>query len=274
VLNNQLPIDGKVFDIDKVVEQGVNAYRKIEYGDSNFFSKTKLNNFAKVYRKQIAPQIMNSMRRLFFNKEVRTTLDNVIFLNCGNKNDTLVHGIISQAKEFGYKICIIFVAANRSVALGRNLQRSRVVADKAFHSRCERAANFINEFLTKNTYPEVDTAYLILSSGPNLNVANDDNNVIKLEKTENGFILPINNNKMKPNNQFIQTIDDLKGFLGKKETFKDLNGKEKMSPQTYLSAAEIRRNNMQPNSDGTYLREMALRRKIKSMVIESLKKLK
>lgn len=274
ILNNQLPIDGKVFDIDKVVEQCVNAYIKNEYENDTMPTKAKLNNVVKTCRSEIAPQIINSMRRLFFNKQNRTTLDNVIFLNCGNKkNNDLVGDIISQVKEFGYKVCIIFVAANRSVALNRNLQRGRTVDDKGFHSRSTRANNFINDFLTKNSYPEVDIAYLILSSGPNLNVSNDDNNVIKLEKTGNGFRLP-NNNEMKPNNQFVQTVGDLNKFLGRKETFRDSEGKQRRDPQVYLNAREIRKNNMEPNKDGTYLREMALRRKIKSMVIETLKKLK
>lgn len=263
---NVLPIYGKTFDFDDVVEKIAKLRAK------KLQKKEPTQKMKKDIRKNDAGRVINYLEDLFLKHNKQR--DNVIFYCCGEgpkKNeDSTLQILLNKAKTSGYKICFIYIAANRSVALKRNISRDRTVPDGGFHSRYNSANSFLPSFLNSSQSNIVDMAYIVLSSGDNLNDEYGDrsNNVIKLKKTNNGFIFPTQN-PQKPQNKYVNSYDDLTNFLGPKEKNPGF-----FKPETYLSISDIKKGANGKTIDGkqTYLKESQLRNIIKEIILEYLRK--
>lgn len=267
---NKLPIQGKVFDFDEVIDK-LAKLRASKYTNQTN-KKAPLSKFKRDIRKNDASDFIEKSERLFFDNNKQR--DNVIMFVVGKppkrgETTSTLENVMMMTKEYGYKICLIYVAANRSVALKRNIARDRTLPDNGFHSRTNSINSYIPQFLNSESSKIADMAYIILSSGSNLNDEfGDNNNVIKLEKTNNGFVFP-KTNKYKPSNKYVNSYEDLQSFLGPKEK------KPSFKPETYISISDIK--NGKTGKDGTYLRESRitesqLRNIIKETILEYLRK--
>lgn len=225
-LRNELPIDGKLFNVD--------AYKKLyvvgqkygyindpkDYDLKDDFDVSDLHNKIKGKRwKQIE-------RNNFFNKgaKINGRLPNVIFdITAKNLND--IEEIINYAKPLGYKIMFIWTVTNRSVALFRNLTRSRVISQDIFHKIHNACNSFIPSFLKgseNEIVNEIDVAWLSFGSGATLKENEIENPCIRLIKSDNGFKFPVGVEKQ------------LMGVLGPQE-------ENPLKPTTYLGNNEIRK---------------------------------
>lgn len=216
IRDNDLLINGKVFDIDE--------YREKYYN----ITKKKLNN------KELALKL-KKQEKLFL-KNQNTIKNNIIFDICGRPEQrgkwSLIEEIVEMVKPMGYKIGVCWVVGNRSVAMQRNLQRNRTLPDKSFHQRHNQVLKFLPNFLTSERAKNIDDAWICFSTGFNLNDKNIPSQ-IKLQKRNNSFIIE---------NELLNQILTLSGPLEKSN---------KWSTETYLSNSEIKKC---VNNVDTYLR--------------------
>lgn len=217
LLSNEIPIQGKVFDIDDFREK---------------LTKMKGEN---VETKDAAILLRKSENA--FLKAQGNIKNNIIFDICGRPEQrgkwSLFEEIVQMVKPLGYKIGVIWVAANRSVALKRNVSRKRTLPDKSIHQRTNQVNKFVPEFLSSNRANGIDEAWIVFSSGKNL-TDTEIPKTISLEKTENGF------------NLTPEMKEYLSDFLGPKEK------SNSWTPVTYLSNSEIKKLNDTPT---TFLRD-------------------
>lgn len=299
IYNNLLPIHGKVFDLDEVVDNITKLRSDKRAKEENKKNVTTgiIQDVRRQARKDGGQKIQKNVELFLANNK---QLDNIIMLCTGHGPDkdeetSSLQNLIYMAKEKGYKICVIHVAANASVALKRNISRgektitmpngkikkdpyARTVPDSGFHSKTNSTNTYMPKFLKTSLSNNVDMAYIILSSGENLNDEFGDqiNNVIKLEKAPNGdgFIFP-KTNAYKPKNKYVNSYDELEKFLGPKEKNTKFNPRF-YEPETYLSIQDIKKGKQ--GKDGTYLRqtepitESQLRKIIKETILEYLRK--
>lgn len=218
LLNNKIPINGKIFDID-ILKEKLKRLHKLH--------NTKLDN------KNI-PLILRKQEELFLKNQINVK-NNIIFDICGRPEQrgkwSLIEEIISMVKPLGYKIGLIWVISNRSVALDRNINRERVLPDKYFHSRNNQVKNFLPKFLSSEKANNIDDAWVVFNSGKNLHTS-DIPQTIHLEKNSTGF-------NLKNKEGFINN------FLGPSEKSNNF------TPQTYYSAKEIKNLDNKPE---TYVR--------------------
>lgn len=239
--DHSIPIYGKSFDLDAYREK----YEKYLLNVKKMRKTTTTKNGEKILgakdkAAEDAPSIITKSKNMFFNDTNRRVKDNVIFDVSGGKKQkepmSLIDEIINMVKPLGYKIGVIWVVTNRSVAMQRNLQRSRTIGDQGFHNKTNQANKHMPKFLTgieKGSLSRfVDDAWIVFNSGRNLN-DKEVPKTIHLDKTENGFNIPE------------EMMNYLNDFLGPNEK------KPSLYPQTYLSNSEIKKNN--PSGD-TYLR--------------------
>lgn len=228
--DTKIPIYGKIFDFDEVRDKYMNYLIKKK--------GLKKDEAKKVATKSAGPFVKQMEQNLLKNQ---TNIKNNIIVDAGGQapkrgeKTSLVNEIIGLVKPFGYKIGVIWVATNRSVAMQRNSNRSRVLPDNSFHKRSNSINGYVPEFLKgsgDSLARHVDDAWIVFNSGPNLK----DSNIpptIHLTKNGNGFNIPDD------------LMSDLQSFVGPMEK------NPSYTPTTYLSRAEFRKIEDTPN---TYLR--------------------
>lgn len=206
VLQNQIPIDGKVFSLDDFREK----YGKL------IGKKNPDRNKAK--------ELMFKAEDYFLNNQGNIK-NNIIIDACGlpEKRGTwsIFEQIATMVKPLGYKIGVIWVATNRSVAMQRNINRTRTLDNNAFHDRANKVNKFVPDFLSSSRANDIDEAWIVFNSGKNLHDTNIPK-TISLEKTENGFII---------SDELKQQLND---FLGPQAKI------VRRSPQNYLTNAEVK----------------------------------
>ena len=217
LLKNELQIDGKVFSIDDFTEK----YKKLPNVTKNDLE-----------RKNISPKFIETQKT--FLSAQGNVKNNVIFDICGAGKGrgqvwSTIEDVIALVQPYGYKIGIIWVVTNRSVAMKRNIQRDRTVSDAPFHQKTNKANAFLPFFLTNARANVIDDAWVVFSSGSNIN-DNEIPKTVRLEKTESGFDIP---------NDLMQQIQNVLGPQ-EQETFK--------KPVTYLSNSEVKKLTTQPDN--------------------------
>ena len=239
--DNAIPIYGKSFDLDAYREK----YERFLLNVKKMRKTTTKKDGEKILgakdkAAEDAPSIITKAKNMFFGNTNRNFKDNVIFDVSGGKKAkepmSLIDEIINMVKPLGYKIGVIWVVTNRSVAMQRNLDRSRTIGDQGFHNKTNQANKHMPKFLTGEDSGSlasmVDDAWIVFNSGKNLKDPNKPN-TIHLNKTGKGFDIP---------SDMMTYITD---FLGPNEK------KPSLYPQTYLSNSEIKKN--RPDGD-TFLR--------------------
>lgn len=212
LLQNQIPINGKIFSLDDYREK----YGKL------IGKKNPDRNKAK--------DLLLKAEKYFFNNQ-GDIKNNVIIDACGLPEKrgswSIFQEIASIVKPLGYKLGVIWVATNRSVAMQRNINRARTLDNSAFHDRANKVNKFIPEFLSSSKANDIDDAWIVFNSGKNLY---DDNipKTISLEKTTEGFVVT---------DALRQQLND---FLGPQAKM------VRRSPQNYLTNAEVKQLNYKP----------------------------
>lgn len=191
LLKNKLLINGKVFDID--------AFRQ-NYENLLKSRGQKIPDFKELNR--ISAEKLQKSEDAFL-KAQSNNKGNIIFDICGRPGKrggkSLVEEIVDMVKPLGYTVSVIWVVANRSVAMKRNVERSmsgdrRLIPDKSFHQRTNQVNGFVPKFLESSACSEVDFAYIAFSTSDTLHKMSPDeerNSVYKLQKqNDGGFIIP------------------------------------------------------------------------------------
>ena len=238
LLSTDLDIQGKFFDVDSFRDD-IEHLRK-EKGNFN------ADSFKKWKSKE--SKAINDNNIDIFLKSQTNVLNNIIIdTTASDKKKT--EELIKKIKSYGYKIGLLWVATNRSVALQRNIKRGstpnkygykgRQVPDSGLHTAHNGALTNIPKYLTGPMSSYIDEAWITFTSGSSLK-DNDIPKTIRLNKTDKGFIIT-------PETQKLLDI-----ILGKKEAYTGNKGKT----QTYLSSPEIKKmmaNGEEPND---YLRQI------------------
>ena len=212
VIANQLPIDGKVIDVDEFKDYLIRmngGYINGERYNPRDAEHVKMAHFL-VKQKQWKEKVRNNV----LNPETHhiERLPNVIFDISGSEPDKDVVTIAEQAKECGYNTMLVWVVSNRSEAIIRNLQRNRCVKDDILHYIHNSIAINMPQFLKSSTSSDcIDDAWIIFSSTENITQPEftdeeKKNLAVRLNRTDNGF---------KTDND---TINRLYRYLGEIET--------------------------------------------------------
>ena len=238
LLSTDLNIQGKFFDVDSFRDDIEHLRKTKGTFNADSFKKWKTKD----------SKTLNDKNIDVFLKSQTNVLNNIIIdTTASDKKKT--EALIEKIKSYGYKIGLLWVASNRSVALQRNIKRGegvnkygykgRQVPDSGLHSAHNGALTNIPKYLTGPISSLIDEAWITFTSGSSLK----DNNIpktIRLEKTDNGFIIT---------SEIQELLDRI---LGQKEVYTGNRGKT----QTYLSSPEIKKimsNGEEPNN---YLRQI------------------
>lgn len=193
-IKNQIPIIGKTINVDDLKK----LYNKMannhiiddrEYDLSNSQDTYKLHKVIKDkgWKQKQMNSVMNSSNHPI------DRLPNLIFDITG-KQLTDISDIITMAKPMGYKIMLVWVATNRSMAMFRNLKRERVVPQDVFHTIHNQCNVFLPSFLKGNESDivnDIDKAYIVFGSGTDVQQNEySDSPCFQLIKTSNGFKFP------------------------------------------------------------------------------------
>lgn len=190
-IKNQILIDAKVHDVDKLKElySALNkrkGRKKFDFGNPDDVSELHALVSAKGWKK--------ATWRNFFNDGGRG-LKNVIFDTTG-KNIHSMENITTMCKELGYKVALVWVVTNREVAMMRNLTRKRVVKQEIFHEIHNQVKKAVFPFLKSRIGSTVDEAWIIKSGEDRVKEVKrekgkrDASKVIKLKKVGSKFDIP------------------------------------------------------------------------------------
>lgn len=224
-LKNNALINGKIFDVD---EFKARYERFLKRNGQKNKSYNEIRNGAVAYLK-------NSEAH-FINAQTPKTLNNVIFDICGRPGKRgempLAQEIIEMVKPLGYRIILLWVVCNRSVAMLRNVSRGlsgagrKVIPDKPFHARTNQVNKFVPSFLQSDAVKDCDLAYIAFTSSDSLSPFDkkeQNQTLVKLDKSATGgFIIP---------QELQQKINIVLGPAEKSTGF---------TPQTYLKNANVK----------------------------------
>lgn len=221
-LNMNVPIDGKVINVDKWQK----IYARMNGIDYDSHDKEQV---AQIYKGINRKDWKNRYRENFFNPEARADKDNlpnVIFdMTAKNPYGELVP-IAKQAHELGYQTMLVWVVSTRHEAILRNIKRGRNVPDSVLHSIHNDIMDNMPRFL-RGSYAGncLDDVWIIFSSAESIDhgdLEGDEKKTaaVRLEHEGNGFVIDK------------ETMNRLVCYLGEKEANPD-------NPQTYLSSKEI-----------------------------------
>ena len=222
-IKNKLLGNGKIFDIDALRER----YKKYLR-----LNGQKLPNFKDL--QVISGQKIQKSEKIFLNSQGENK-GNIIFDLAGRPGKrgeaSQLEQIVRLVKPFGYKIAVIWVVTNRSVAMKRNIERGlsrerAVIPDKSFHQRTNQTNKFMPNFMQSEIVGiYADLAYIVFSSSDSLKDMTNfekQNCVYQLKKEGNRFIIGPH------------LMDNITKVLGPKET------SNKFTPETYKTNAEVK----------------------------------
>ena len=137
VVNNGLPIDGKVIDVDKYKEFFVKMNNNRVEGDNGeeIYDPQNPEHVSYVHQ-QVKQRGWKEKRRAeILNPKTHRgdMLPNIIFDITGKNPNESVIEIVEESKKVGYNNILVWVVSNRSESIIRNVQRPRRVADEHLH---------------------------------------------------------------------------------------------------------------------------------------------
>lgn len=235
VLRKNLQIDGKVVNVDHF-KKAYAKMRGIPYDSSDPESTNLIHAGVKNagWKQKVTDNLLDPETH-----DARR-LPNVIFDMTGRDPNNTVVDVAAQAKEAGYKVVLVWVIANRSETLLRNLQRPRRVPDRILHRTYNSLAAEMPPFL-KGRYAGMylDDAWFIFNSTegiaqPDLTGEEAKHIAVRLDKAgESGFKFPVG------------VEQRLQRYLGRMEANPD-------RPETFLSSDEISSKYGTRRDDGSY----------------------
>ena len=223
-VRHRLLANAKVFDIDDFRERYATYLKR---------NGREIKDF-KTLHTAAAEKLRN--KETSFISSQGANKGNIIFDICGRPGKrgekSLAEEIIRMVKPYGYNVALIWVVANRSVAMQRNVKRSlsgdrKLLPDKPFHQRTNQVNKFVPIFLESQLSSAADKAYVVFSTGENLKPITPEEEgevVVELQRGGNGSFIIDNNLKQK-----------IERVLGPKETS---NG---YTPEVYKTNAEVRK---------------------------------
>lgn len=192
-LLRQLPIDGKIIDVDRLKE----LYVKMNGGyiEGEKYDSKNPEHVSKVHKEVKSKKWKDKIINLLLNSEAhrRDMLPNIIFDMTAKTPKTDVIEVVSKTKELGYKNVLVWVVCNRSEAIIRNIQRPRSVSDKVLHDIHNQLSANMPEFLNNALSTRyIDEAWIIFSSTddihrPSFSDEEKKDVAVRLNRTENGF---------------------------------------------------------------------------------------
>ena len=234
-LNNQLPINGKVINVDHWKK----TFAKMNNIDYDSHDPEQVSQLHKaIADKGYKEKYINNL----FNPQAHNSKDrlpNIIFDITGKNPYHDVLDLAQDAQDLGYKTMLVWVVATRSEAIIRNLKRDRNVPDSVFHSIHNMILDNMPRFLQGSYATEcLDDAWIIFSSAPDMSrgdLEGDEKKtaVVQLQRGSKGFIIDKN------------TMQRLVQYLGEREANVD-------NPQTFLSSKEVIDKYGVPNNKGGY----------------------
>lgn len=196
VINNFLPIDGKVFDVDHLktlyselsTKEGssINAEDGYEYDFGNS------DDVQRLHKKVSQKGWKGKSRRQFFQNQRRDNLQNVIFDITGKGIKDIAQAS-TMCKEIGYTVYLVWVLTSRQRAMWQNLNRERRLNQKIFHDIHNAIYDFLPDFIKNGAAQYVDNVWLVFNSSMGLSQKTDEETTytsIKLERNGNGFTIP------------------------------------------------------------------------------------
>jgi hypothetical protein len=207
-LGNQVLIDGKVVDVDRLKElyslwykanRDKAAMNNPEFAPQNgreydfknpddVFSLHKLIK-AKGWKSDVYSNFFNANERL----------ENIIFDITGKTLSSLKTYASMCKENFGYKTSLVWVVTNRMWAMFRNMNRDRVVPEDVFHEIHNLLKDSVFNFLDLKDAPAIlDEAWVVFSGdagkfkGENpVDSARDlQGTVYKIEQKGGKFVIP------------------------------------------------------------------------------------
>ena len=226
VLARQLPIDGKVIDVDKYKEYFVKMNGGYINGEKFDWSNEDHVSFAHFAVKN--KHWKDKAKKNFFlsqsnNKE---RLQNIIFDITGSEPNKDVTKIALEAKGCGYNTMLVWVVSNRSEAIIRNLERKRTVKNVILHGLHNDIMLKMPPYLKSAQSTEcIDDAWIIFSSTedirrPKLSDEEQKNAAIRLKRTNSGFQIDE------------QTMEKLVRYFGEVEA-------NPLEPETYMANNDV-----------------------------------
>ncbi len=187
IISNLILIDAKIADVDQLKAlYNIKMSGKldlIKHDDTADFNQSKDSNWSE-----------EKNLKLFFTDN---ELANIIFDITG-KSLTSLQNYVGMISDLGYKISLVWVVANREVAIVRNLMRDRVVPQQLFHQIHNQVNDTMFSFLKDPWFSRSVEETWVVFSGPatvefekHTNVAARDevlkNRAFNLIKRDNAF---------------------------------------------------------------------------------------
>lgn len=163
--NHNILIDAKVFDIDKVSKNYANAASagKIK-DDRRHYDTNNSDDTTAVWKKVRSKQLNWKEENNFFKAMNKEHLPNILFDITGKVPNDIIEKF-EKIKDYGYKVSLVWVVANRNVAMDRNMRRGREVAQDYFHNIHNNAAEALPKWIkTEEAGIMFDEVWLLYSS--------------------------------------------------------------------------------------------------------------
>lgn len=214
VINNQMLIDAKVFDSDKIKEMYVKLLKRRL--DEENLSQEEKDALLEPFGGRI-PDFKNpkdtdllhryvSWKKHFFSKHLKdfiktklldkNFLSNLIIDTTGNDLDDIQLSAL-KLKQLGYKTALVWVVANIALAKRRNQRRERVVDEEYLTKVHLKLIKKMPLYLQCGNFSALDEVWIVFSKD-SLNNGNVsfrekfNNTAFKLEKLGDSFIIPSN----------------------------------------------------------------------------------
>lgn len=158
ILGNQVMIDAKVIDVDKLKELYA-AWSKKSGGKVYDFKNP--DHVGDLHKLIADKGWKDSIKNMFFDANDKPI--NIVFDITGKTAESLTD-TAEDCKSLGYKVAIVWVVANREVAMMRNLMRKRVVGEDMFHMiHNALRANMLQYLVSSSAGKCVDEAWIVFS---------------------------------------------------------------------------------------------------------------
>lgn len=149
--NNKLPIDGKNIDVDELKKAFVRLGFAKELLHGEEYNPKNPEHVSAVHMAVKQHDWKQKILNMFFNSVKNTGhLSNIIFDITGKKpEEAVTQEIINVVKGMGYKVCCVWVVANREEAMIRNIERDRSVSDDILHGIHSSIAKQLPDYFQK-----------------------------------------------------------------------------------------------------------------------------
>lgn len=187
-----IPLDAKVFDVDKLKELYLKAQERGKIDDPKNYDMRNPEDVSALHLKVRQKGYQWKQKDMFFDDDTRdpSRLPNVIFDITGKDEDSIRSASI-MCRGIGYEnITLVWVVVNRSRAMWQNLSRDRQVSQSVFHSIHNSVNQFLPDFIKNTAGRYVDNVWLVFNSGETLGQKTEEekkNTAVSLEPNGNGF---------------------------------------------------------------------------------------